>query len=374
MGAMKSNSRWGLLIAAALLSLSSSGCMITDSYAFRPTNWFVHNLFPSTCKTCPGGLPGPDGCRTFKDPWCAGYQTTMWRELGTDCGPARLPTALALADQHQPTPAVESSEETPSGDQPPALPDNFPNLLPNNPGPIRTPLPELPLDGLGTEPEDNPFPVKKVPSTPDNMPTEPDDGPPKVSPDLFPESRPNTGKPAPKSPVVVPDNIDDLFSPPKSDPPNSKVPSTLPPAKPPATPLPNLEDEKSSETLPEPEDKPAPKTSKPTVPFEETPSLEDSPDLFPEPNKKPADTKEKEKQPSVPKLFEDSSYNHLRPVSESHATVRFGQIMPVTAINDVGFKVQPAGGTVELQEWPIEGGLYDTTPTRVEPSLRILPR
>jgi hypothetical protein len=378
MGATKSKSRWGLLIAAVLFTLSNSGCMMTDSYAFRPGHWFVNNLFPAGCKTCPGGLPGPDGCRTFKDPWCAGYQNTMWRDLGTDCGPSRMHSALALADQDQPTLNSQPATETQPGDQAPALPENFPSPLPNNTGQAPTPLPELPLDG--TLPEDNPFPVRPVPSTPDSspetMPQDPDDGPPQVSPDLFPETRPGSGKtPAPKTPLVVPDNIDDLFTPPRTEAPNSKVPSTLPPAKSPAKPLPNLDEPtaspKKAETLPEPKTQPDPKTSKPPTPFEETPSLEDSPDLFPESNKKPADSKEKEKQPEAPKLFEDSSYRKLNQSPESHAYVKFGSILPVSAVQEPILRVEPAGGTVELQDevsWP---ELYPASP--VQPSLRFLP-
>jgi hypothetical protein len=378
MGAIKSKSAWGWWIAAALFTLSNSGCMITDSYSFRPGHWFVHNLFPSTCKTCPGGMPGPDGCRTFKDPWCAGYQNTMWRDLGTDCGPSRMPSALAFADQGQPTLSSEAATETQPGDQAPALPESFPSPLPNNTGQAPTPLPELPLDG--TLPEDDPFPVKPVPSTPENPQDSPlgvpDDGPPQASPDLFPETKPGSGKlPAPKTPLAVPENIDDLFTPPSTEAPNSKVPSTLPPEKSPAKPLPNKTEPttspKKAETLPEPGNTPAPKTSKPELPFEDTPSLEDSPDLFPESNKKP-DPKEKgkEKQPEPPKLFEDSSYQELNRVPESHASVKFGTILPVSAVNDTVLRVQPAGGTIELQQGQYQPGVNPSSPA--QPSLRIL--
>lgn len=303
----------------------------------------------------------------------------MWRDLGADCGPARLPEALAFADQRQPTLNAEPAGETPSGDQPPALPESFPSPLPANTGQAPTPLPELPLDG--TVPEDDPFPVKPVPSTPDTPQDSPlsvpDDGPPQASPDLFPETRPGSGKsPAPKTPLAVPENIDDLFTPPTTQAPSTKVPSTLPPTKSQVNPVPNKTESttppKKAETLPEPETTPAPKTSKPTLPFEDTPSLEDSPDLFPESNTKPADSKEKskEKQPEVPKLFEDSSYEDLQRVPESHASIKFGNILPVSAVNDSVLRVQPAGGTVVIPAGQNGGGLNPSN--SVQPTLRIL--
>jgi hypothetical protein len=256
------------------------------------------------------------------------------------------------------------------------LPDGFPNPLPNAGG-VQTPLPELPFDDLGAPPADNPFPVKKVPSVPDasapGSRPEGDDGPPQASPDLFPETRPGSGKlPTPKSPLGVPDNIDDLFSPPQTPPPNTKVPSTLPPAKIPATPLPNLKDTpatKNRETLPEPDNKPAPKPTLPNFPSDETPSLESIPDLFPESKEKPSDPNDNEKLPSVPELFKDSSYEKLKRMPESHAKLSFRRVLPVSGVEEPALRVQPAGGSVDFSE-----SLYETEQIGAGSSLRFAPR
>ena len=390
MGACKNYSRWGLIWAASLLAVSSSGC---TGYALRPVQWLAHNTIPSACKTCPGGLPGPGGCRSFENPWCAGYETTLWQHLGKNCGPARLPSALASMEE----PSSSESGSASGGNQEdaaPELPDAFPNPLPE-PGNLPPALPDLPSNETDLPPtEDFPFPVKPVPSSPpDEEPTNPlrdpsDSSDPTVSPDLFPESKPKTPsgekKPAPTSekspPLVVPEKIDDLFNqsektePDDSAPADSKLPNDFPSFE-------NGPSPKQPEALPEPERKTPMSDPEPKL-FDQNEQETSPPPREPNripalpplngPNKESPAPKSEPDDSEIPKLFEDSSIQlepEPRLQSEDHSTLRFGRVIQTSAEEDPILRVNPAGGTVDLG-----GGFYgagQTLPGPPQPLLRI---
>jgi len=236
----------------ALLLVCSLGCRLS------PVRYLMGNIFPQVCEVdCAGcGLPGPDGCRCFKDFHCNGFQTTTWGEMEY-CGPGRVDTgAHPTAASPGATGAAEgdgaAAEERDGAEPefaPPAKKEEdaapIPPLLPE----FETPPGLVPEQRFPVPPRDEPAPKPRE-----------DDRPPAGLEDLFPEHRQQTPKAKTAPPTEVPD---------------------LPPALPPA-----------GQKEQPPDQRPAPKSTT----EESAPPPGALPDLFPNgSDKKPL---QKEKQPT----------------------------------------------------------------------------